>query len=251
MKSRPEYFGAIRKGYATCEAKGVLPPVKYEPLLTRARVQVTEVTTLAGSISKLAQANIDLWHAGMREQYDRAAGELQTARARLEAATRTRAERDFGDAVASAERARSTFATLAANLNSAIETERSVQRQARDVEALLQAAETNDRSIERFKALLTPALRNARQGADEAIGRARTQVTAAARASNVTALTEARTLAIDASSRLKDVLEEVTRLATPGSHLGFDIVNAAVLTSPYTRPWVEMQAAAGAPWAGA
>jgi methyltransferase (TIGR00027 family) len=46
------------------------------------------------------------------------------------------------------------------------------------------------------------------------------------------------------------VLEEVTRLAAPGSHLGFDIVNAAVLTSPYTRPWVEMQAAAGAPWLG-
>lgn len=46
------------------------------------------------------------------------------------------------------------------------------------------------------------------------------------------------------------VLEEVTRLAAPGSHIGLDIVNAAVLTSPYTRPWVEMQAAAGAPWLG-
>jgi methyltransferase (TIGR00027 family) len=47
------------------------------------------------------------------------------------------------------------------------------------------------------------------------------------------------------------VLEEVSRLAAPGSQLGFDIVNSAVSTSPYTRPWVEMQAAAGAPWLGA
>jgi hypothetical protein len=27
-------------------------------------------------------------------------------------------------------------------------------------------------------------------------------------------------------------------------------VNGLVLTSPWTRPWVEMQAAAGAPWIG-
>lgn len=46
------------------------------------------------------------------------------------------------------------------------------------------------------------------------------------------------------------VLAEVTRLAAPGSRLGFDVINAAMLTSPWTKPWVEMQAAAGAPWIG-
>jgi methyltransferase (TIGR00027 family) len=46
------------------------------------------------------------------------------------------------------------------------------------------------------------------------------------------------------------ILDQVTELAAPASRLGFDIVNAAVLSSPYTRPWVEMQAAAGAPWLG-
>jgi methyltransferase (TIGR00027 family) len=46
------------------------------------------------------------------------------------------------------------------------------------------------------------------------------------------------------------VLDEVTRLAAPGSRLGFDVINAAMLTSPWTRPWVDMQAAAGAPWIG-
>jgi methyltransferase (TIGR00027 family) len=51
-------------------------------------------------------------------------------------------------------------------------------------------------------------------------------------------------------TELVHVLEEVTGLAVPDSRLGFDIVNAAVLTSPHTRPWVEMQAAAGAPWLG-
>jgi len=46
------------------------------------------------------------------------------------------------------------------------------------------------------------------------------------------------------------ILDDVTRLAAPGSRLGLDIVNRHVLTSPWTKPWVEMQAAAGAPWIG-
>ena len=46
-------------------------------------------------------------------------------------------------------------------------------------------------------------------------------------------------------------LESVSSLAAPGSRLGFDIVNSAVLTSPYTKAWIDMQAAAGAPWIGA
>ena len=45
-------------------------------------------------------------------------------------------------------------------------------------------------------------------------------------------------------------LDEVTGLAAPGSWLGFDIINREVLTSPWTRPWIEMQAQAGAPWIG-
>lgn len=46
------------------------------------------------------------------------------------------------------------------------------------------------------------------------------------------------------------ILDRVTSLAAPGSWLGFDIVNAITLTFPLTRPWVEMQAQAGAPWLG-
>lgn len=44
------------------------------------------------------------------------------------------------------------------------------------------------------------------------------------------------------------LLERVSELSTAGSRLGFDIPNGAALTHPLTRPWVEMQAALGAPW---
>ena len=47
-------------------------------------------------------------------------------------------------------------------------------------------------------------------------------------------------------AQLVEILDAVSKLAAPGSWLGFDLVNAAVLTSPWTRPWVEMQATAGA-----
>lgn len=44
---------------------------------------------------------------------------------------------------------------------------------------------------------------------------------------------------------IRRVLDGVTALAAPGSVLGFDIVNGEMLLSPWTRPWVDMQAAAG------
>lgn len=52
------------------------------------------------------------------------------------------------------------------------------------------------------------------------------------------------------NEQITRLLDEVTRLAAPGSWLGFDIVNSSALTSPLTRPWIEMQAKAGVPWLG-
>ncbi len=49
---------------------------------------------------------------------------------------------------------------------------------------------------------------------------------------------------------ITQLLEKASSLAAQGSWIGFDIVNTLTLTSQWTRPWVEMQAAAGAPWLG-
>lgn len=53
-----------------------------------------------------------------------------------------------------------------------------------------------------------------------------------------------------ASEHITRLLDQIDGLAAAGSWLGFDIVNNAVLTSPLTRPWIDMQAASGAPWIG-
>jgi methyltransferase (TIGR00027 family) len=53
-----------------------------------------------------------------------------------------------------------------------------------------------------------------------------------------------------AHEHIAQVVDQVTSLAAPGSWLGFDIVNAITLTFPLTKPWVDMQTQAGAPWLG-
>jgi methyltransferase (TIGR00027 family) len=52
------------------------------------------------------------------------------------------------------------------------------------------------------------------------------------------------------SQSITQVLDGVSGLAVPGSWMGFDIINGAMLTSTWTRSWVEMQASMGAPWIG-
>jgi methyltransferase (TIGR00027 family) len=44
------------------------------------------------------------------------------------------------------------------------------------------------------------------------------------------------------------LLDQVSTLAGPGSWLGLDVVNKAMLNSPRTRSWIESLAAAGVPW---
>jgi len=52
------------------------------------------------------------------------------------------------------------------------------------------------------------------------------------------------------SEQLLRILDQVADLAAPGSWIGFDIANGAMLTHPLTQSWVQMQAHSGAPWIG-
>ncbi|MGH9349144.1 MAG: hypothetical protein ACRD26_17955 [Vicinamibacterales bacterium] len=214
VRVRADAVAFIKKGYTACEAKGVLPPGRFTPLLSRTRQQVTDVTSLAGSISAAGQAHIDIWNAnaGMREQYDRASGELQNAQSRLATATRTRTERDFTDAAATAERARGLFKALETQLNAAIALNTTVQGAVREIEQMIRDAEANDRAIDGRKAILSGALVAARQEASAALGRARSQLSAGRNASSVPALTDARMLAQESLKGFRGVLDELTRI---------------------------------------
>lgn len=46
------------------------------------------------------------------------------------------------------------------------------------------------------------------------------------------------------------LLSEIALSASEASWMGFDVINSQMLTSPYTKGWVEMQAQSGTPWIG-
>src|SRR5688500_14511773 len=69
IKERKDLLDALRKGYAACDARGVLPPAKYEPLVARTRQNYTETFAFAQRVSNLGQAKIELWRADMKELY--------------------------------------------------------------------------------------------------------------------------------------------------------------------------------------
>lgn len=52
------------------------------------------------------------------------------------------------------------------------------------------------------------------------------------------------------TATLTRILNQISALAVPASWLGCDVINQAMLTSPITRAWIEMQARTGAPWIG-
>lgn len=52
------------------------------------------------------------------------------------------------------------------------------------------------------------------------------------------------------SDAIRTLLRDLSPLAAAGSHLGMDVINSAMLTSPLTHAWIEMQAKEGAPWIG-
>ena len=212
VRSRTDLMAILQNGYASCEAKGVLPPSKYDPLLTRTTQHITEVNSQAAAAVKLGTANIDLWQGDANGQYDRASGEIQNARTRLDAATKSRSVSDFGDASAAADRAKNILATLETNLNAAIYARLSIQAQARDVEQVIGTADGYDRAIEGKKAALSQSLAAVRQNGRDALSRARDRLTAGVKASNASVLSESRTLAQDASTRFKQVLDDLTKL---------------------------------------
>jgi tetratricopeptide (TPR) repeat protein len=214
VNARAESVAVVQKGYALCESKGVLAPARYAPLLGRTRQQVTEVTALGTAVFAAAREHNDLWTGAMRDQYDRANGELQNAQGRLANGTRTRLERDFSDASAAAERARTGFKAVQSELSSVVARSGAVQGIMRETEQALEAADAIARTLTAKNPFMTPPLLFATQVAHETAARGRSQMTVGQRTLNEPAAIEGRALAQDALGKYRAVLDAVTKRET-------------------------------------
>jgi hypothetical protein len=214
VKARPEFVKQIQSGNAECERRGVLPPSRFEQAAAAALQQITAANNLAKSVTGLGNANLAIWRAeaSLREQYDRAQSELQTANNRYDAGRASHMQRDLADAGAAADRARGILVTVEANLRTAIDAQRSAQQIARDAGDAIKTAEDLQNTIEGRKVAFTPGMTAAFNEGRDALAKARSGLNDGTRSSNTATLSGARTSAVDASTRFRSVLEEIGKI---------------------------------------
>ena len=209
--TRSEFKGFMATGYRICAMRGVLPPGEFNTQLASANQAINDANNLAESITKTGSP--DAWRQELRDQYKSTSGDITTARTRLETAKSTRSAADFEAARAAAIRASNGLRNFEKILNASIENLSTVQRQARDVDQIINGAEAKDREIDALKIALSQPLTASRQSGRDLLGRARDQVRAGERAQNIAAVTEASRSAQQAAAIIEQVLSDAMKLA--------------------------------------
>jgi hypothetical protein len=210
VKTQREFAGFMATGYRICAMRGVLLPAEYNAQLAAAVQAVSEANAMADRLTRL---NADAWRPELRDQYNRVRDELITSRGKLESARSTRTAADFDAARTGAIRVTTGLRALEGALNASIENLSAVQRQARDVDQIINGAEANDRAIDALKVTLPQELTARRQGGQSLLSRARDQVRTGERAQNITAVSEASRSAQEAATIFDELLKEATTLA--------------------------------------
>jgi hypothetical protein len=210
VKTQREFAGFMATGYRICAMRGVLLPAEYNAQLAAAVQAVSEANAMADRLTRL---NADAWRPELRDQYNRVRDELITSRGKLESARSTRTAADFDAARTGAIRVTTGLRALEGALNASIENLGAVQRQARDVEQIINGADANDRAIDALKMTLRQPLTATRQNGRDLLARARDQVRTGERTQNIAAVAEASQTAQQAAALLEQVLTEATRIA--------------------------------------
>jgi hypothetical protein len=209
--ARREFVGFMNNGIRICAMRGVLPPAEFNTQSAAATKDVSDARALAERVSR--QGNGDAWRQELRDQYNRIGTELQNAEARLQSGMRTRSAADFTEARAAAGRYVVGLRNFERALTASIANLTEVQRQARDVDQSIAAAEAKDREIDALKVALPQQLAATRKSGVDQLQRARDQVRAGERAQNIGAVTEASRSVQQAATIIEQVLSEATRLA--------------------------------------
>jgi hypothetical protein len=213
VKSKPEFLGTIKAGSQACAAKGVLLAADYNPLHHSTSKVYADAAALSKRVSDIGTTNHDVWRPEVDEQFARAKKELELSFARLNAGQRSRLVVDFNEAKAASERATAILRPLEISLNAAVEALNSVQRQTKDIEQLLSAAETADQTLETLKDSLSEPMQAARKTGKQQLAQARDRLAAGEKTQNPTAVADALKYAQSASTTLSQVLGQVQKVA--------------------------------------
>lgn len=209
-----DYFKQIEAGYADCEKKGVLSPRKFDPAMARLYQLLDAANKQLAGVNAVAEANVEVWRAegSIRELYDRAKSDIDTARARYDGARTSRAQRDIDAAAQALDRGRPILEKVEAGLRAAIDSRLSAQALARQVGDEIALAESLRTAVESKKVPFTPAMTASLNDGRDGIARARDRLADGQRGANPQALSTARTLAIDAQAKFRQLLDETARI---------------------------------------
>jgi hypothetical protein len=220
-RHRPDLFKIQQSGSIECERSGVLLLGRYESTLSSTQQIYNDAVAMTQRLVTRSQATPGVWRPDMKEQLERAIGEVNTSYNRLTGGMKSRLEKDFAEARAAAERARDIATGLDAAVTAALEAAATLQQQAADIESILSGADTTDRLVESKKTLWTPAHASSVQAGRDALQRGRDRLGAAVRGGNASLLPEARTYATDAATRLRQVLEDLNRVERSNTERAF------------------------------
>ena len=220
-RHRPDLFKIQQNGSIECERAGVLLLSRYESTLSSTQQVYNDAVAMTQRLVTRSQATPGAWRPEMKEQLERAIVEVNASYKGLTGAMKSRLEKDFADARAAAERARDIVTGLDAALTAALDAATTLQQQAADIESILSGADATDRIVESKKALWTPAHAGSVQAGRDALQRGRDRLGAAVRGGNASLLPDARAYATDASTRLRQVLDDLNRVERSNAERAF------------------------------
>ncbi|HTU99747.1 MAG TPA: hypothetical protein VMF13_04360 [Luteitalea sp.] len=214
VKQKGDFVSAMRQGMTACEAKGVLLPGKFDPLAAKANQQIAELRTRFARVKELGEQHADIWRgtAAFGETYGRALAEDQSARSHLNAAFRTRTEKEFTEVGQAAARANGLLEGLEGDFKTALSRLDRVSSLRTEVQRAVQDGRSIDAEIEAQKNHLTPALAATRADGMKALARAADQVSP--RTATEATATAARALANEGLEQLRGVQSEINKKLT-------------------------------------
>ena len=187
------YRRTLERGLDDCGKRGFLLPKEYLSLLASIQEALTDASETGGRVASLQKENRALWqsNADWNERYERGRSEFDSASRSQVSGRASRRRSDLEAARAAAGRAVGIFNGLEKEIVKSVEFAASIERQARDVEQSIAAAERSDRTLDSF-AQLPPAVTGDRQKARALIDEAKSQLAAGRRAQNEAAIGSAR-----------------------------------------------------------
>jgi hypothetical protein len=222
-----EFADGLRAGLKECNSKGVLLRADYNQQIVATDQIYNDALTTLQRLEKVKESNQDLWRTEIQTEVDRARSDIALAQKTLVKARQTRMVVDFAESRAISVRAANLLRPLEAKLGAAITARTLIAQQSAEIQQVLTAADTTDRSIDAVKVALPPNLATARDGARALIRTARERLGQAEKTENTTTAGEALRLANEASDAFGKVLDQARKLERGDFEVRFQQVVAA------------------------